>query len=285
MTTGVAVMTDVLRPGREEALAEWARRVRANRDQAERVRQGGPAPDFYAPVSSMFKADPHRSDEPVLDALRTLVRQGETWLDIGAGGGRYALPLALLAREVIAVEPSDSMLGVLRDGMAEHAIDNVRVVQSTWPPQDAVAADVALISHVGYDIEEIGPFLDAMDASARRLCAAVLVSGSPAAIAAPFWPAVHGEEREQLPGLDEFLVLQLARGRLCEVRLFERGAMTYADGEAPLSWLHQQLFIQSGGEKSQTLAAAVSRQLSSRDGRWAISWDPVPLGLVTWRPS
>lgn len=278
-------MTDILRPGREEALAEWARRVRTNREQAERVREGGPPSDFYAPVSSMFKADPRRSDEPVLDALRGLVRPGEAWLDIGAGGGRYALPLALLAREVIAVEPSAGMLGVLREGMAEHAIENVQVIQSTWPGEDVVRADVALISHIGYDIEQIGPFLDAMEAAAGRLCVAVLVSGSPAALAAPFWPPVHGEEREQLPGLDEFLVLQLARGRLCEVRLFERGVGTYTDPEAPLGWLHQQLFIQEGGQKSRRLAAAVSRQLTSRDGRWALSWEPVPLGLVTWKPA
>ena len=279
-------MPDILRPGREEALAEWSRRVQANREQAERVREGSPPADFYAPVSSMFKADPRRSDEPVLDALRALVQPGETWLDIGAGGGRYALPLALRAREVIAVEPSDGMLAVLREGMAEHGISNVRMVQSTWPREDAsVTADVALISHIGYDIEEIGPFLDAMEASARWLCVAVLVAGSPAAIAAPFWPPVHGEERDQLPGLSEFLLLQLARGRLSEVRLFERGAGTYAEREAPLGWLHQQLFIQEGGKKSRALAAAVSTQSSEREGRWALSWDPVPLGLVTWRPS
>jgi len=277
-------MADVLRPSRDEALAEWARRVRANREQAERVREGGPPRDFYAPVASAFKADPHRTGEPALDLLRSLVRPGESWLDIGAGGGRYALPLALVAGEVIAVEPSDGMLAVLHEGMAEHGIANVRIVQSTWPMADAPRADAALISHIGYDIEAIGPFLDAMEGSARRLCVAVLVSRSPAAVAAPFWPPIHKEEREQLPGLEEFLALQLARGRLCDVRILEREPMTYGDRDAPLGWLHQQLFIQEGGQKSGRLAAAVRDLITERDGRWAVSWEPVPLGVVSWRP-
>ena len=40
-----------------ELEAEWADRVRANRVQAERVREDK-AGDFYAPVSSLFVADP-----------------------------------------------------------------------------------------------------------------------------------------------------------------------------------------------------------------------------------
>ena len=67
--------------------AAWAERVRANREQAERVRECTTS-DFYAPVSSLFVADPRRTDEPVLDVLQALARPGATWLDIGAGAGR-----------------------------------------------------------------------------------------------------------------------------------------------------------------------------------------------------
>jgi len=46
----------------------WAERVRENREQAERFRETQ-TPDFYAPVSSLFVADPKRTDEPALVAL------------------------------------------------------------------------------------------------------------------------------------------------------------------------------------------------------------------------
>src|SRR4029079_1494870 len=72
----------------------WASRVRANREQVERIREVPDGQDFYAPVSSLFRADPTRTDDPVLHVLLDLVRHGETWLDVGAGAGRFALPIA-----------------------------------------------------------------------------------------------------------------------------------------------------------------------------------------------
>jgi len=75
----------------------WGERVRANREQVERVREVPDGADFYAPVSGLFRADPDRSDDPVLAELVTMATPGETWLDIGAGAGRYALPLARVA--------------------------------------------------------------------------------------------------------------------------------------------------------------------------------------------
>ena len=73
----------------------WAARVRANAEQVDRFREVPDGADFYAPVTGLFRADPRRTDEPVLDALLRSIEPGETWLDIGAGAGRYALPIAL----------------------------------------------------------------------------------------------------------------------------------------------------------------------------------------------
>src|SRR5437868_13409163 len=112
-------MTDALRPTAEAALGAWAARVRANREQVEQFREASPS-DFYAPVAGMFRADPRRTDEPALNFLRSLLEPNDVVLDIGAGGGRYALPVALVALEVIALDPSPGMLEVLRQGMAEH---------------------------------------------------------------------------------------------------------------------------------------------------------------------
>lgn len=277
-------MNDPLRPTASEALAAWAARVRANCEQAERFREAPERPDFCAPVASVFKADPHRTGEVALDILRSMVIPGETWLDIGAGGGRYALPLARLAREVIAVDPSAGMLAILRESMAENGIANVRVMEGRWPVAEPVEAEVTLIAHVSYDIEEIGPFLDAMEASARRLCVAVLLDRAPSAAAEPFWPPVHGEERVPLPALREFLALQLARGRLCEVRLTTREPLSYPDRELVPRFLRQQLFIEPGGEKDRRLEAAIDAVLTEREGRFAFSWEPTPLGIVSWAP-
>src|SRR3982074_2449339 len=120
-------MSDVLRPSAEAARSAWAARVRANREQVEQFREATPR-DFYAPVAGMFRVDPRRIDDPALDALRKLVRADDVLLDIGAGGGRLALPLALVAQRVVAIEPSEGMLRVLRESIAEYSISNIDVV-------------------------------------------------------------------------------------------------------------------------------------------------------------
>ncbi len=277
-------MPEVLRPTASEALNEWGRRVRANREQAERFREAPERPDFYAPVASGFAADPRRTDDPILELLCGLVQPGDIWLDIGAGGGRYALPIALIAREVVAVDMSEAMLRVLGEGAAANGIENVRPVRSPWPAAEPIKADGALISHVGYDIEEIGPFLDAMEAATRRVCVAILLAESPAQVAARFWPQIHGEEREPLPALPEFLNLLLARGHFFDLKMLTRPTQGYATLEAAGAFFRQQLFIEPGGAKDRQLQSILAAELRERDGRYALPVGPIPLGFVTWSP-
>ena len=202
---------------RAAAEAAWGARVRAHHEQTARVRETQEGGDFYAPVSRLFIADPRRTDDEVLPHLLPLARPEDTWLDIGAGAGRYALPLALRVRDVIALDPSAGMLDALREQATQHGISNVRAVEGRWPVDPAAGpsptADVALIANLGYDVEAIGPFLDAMEAAAGRLCVAILADRQPSSPAHVFWPLVHGEERAALPALGDFLDLLRARGR------------------------------------------------------------------------
>ena len=267
----------------------WAQRVRENRDQAERFRETQ-SPDFYAPVSSLFVADPRRTDEPALAALLATATEDQVWLDIGSGAGRYALPLALVVREVIAVEPSAGMRGALRTGMGEHGISNVRVVAGAWPESlerlgDLPAADISLIAHVGYDIESIGPFLDAMEAATRERCVAVLTDRSPASVADPFWPLVHGEDRVPLPALPDLLEVLHSRGRETEVVRVERPPRTFDSVPALTAFLRRQLFISEGGEKDLHFRAVLPDRIVNRDGGWTLLDPPAgSIGIVTWGP-
>jgi SAM-dependent methyltransferase len=271
----------------------WADRVRANREQVDRVREVPDGPDFYAPVTSLFRADPRRTDEPVLEVLRAVVAPGETWLDIGAGAGRYALPIALLAGEVIALDPSAGMLEALRDQMAEFDVRNVRPVEGRWPPDAALAAvlgpspiaDVALIAHVGYDVEAIGPFLEAMEGAARRLCVAILMERQPASVADPFWPPVHSESRVPLPALPDFLELLGDRGRKPAVTTVQRQPRTFATRAELAGFLRRQLWIADGGEKERRYRAALEELVVERDEGFGLrDQEPMSVGVVVWRP-
>jgi molybdenum cofactor cytidylyltransferase len=279
------------------AAAAWAARVRADHEQVDRLREVPDAPDFYAPVSSLFRADPHRVDDPQLAALLALARPEETWLDIGAGAGRFALPLALAVREIIALDPSAGMLEALRVGMSEHRIANIRIVEARWPLDPAEAArlgvgpgcaEVSLVAHLGYDIEAIGPFVDAMEAAARRRCVAVLMDRQPSSVADRFWPLVHGEPRVRLPALREFVKLLRARGRepiVSESPRPPRGFDSMAELER---FVRRQLWVAEGSAKDAVFVAALPDMAVERDGRWELVADPslppAVVGVVDWEP-
>ena len=221
---------------------------------------------------------------------------GETWLDIGAGAGRYALPIALALApsggRVIAVDPSAGMLDALREiaGRARHRPTS-RSSAGRWPPlagtAPSFAADVALIAHVGYDIEAIGPFVGAMEAVARRLCVAVLMERQPASIADACWPPVHGEERVPLPALPDFVELLRARGREPSVELLEREPRRFDSRDELEGFLRRQLWVEPG---SRPIAGSGRRSTGCssrrRDGRVGLrGQQPLPIGIVTWAPS
>ncbi len=273
----------------------WSDRVRRNRAQVERFREAPDGPDFYACVSAIFRDDPDRTGDPVLDVLRRHARPGDSWLDIGAGAGRYALPLARTVREVIAVDPSTSMLQELRSAGTEHAIANVRIVAGRWP--DAVATtgplagslpvDVALIAHVGYDIEAIGPFVDAMERAARRICLAVLMERSPALIAEPFWPPLHGEPRVALPALPAFTDLLAARGRRPEVEMVDASRRRWTTREELERYVRRQTWVAPGSEKDRRMLSLLDEWLvTNDDGSVELSVaEPLRVGVVSWSPA
>jgi SAM-dependent methyltransferase len=272
------------------AEAAWAARVRAHHEQTARLRETPEGGDFYAPVSRTFISDPRRSDDEVLDLLVSLAVPDESWLDIGAGAGRYALPLALRVHDVIALDPSPAMLAALREQAAEHGIANVRTVEARWPVDPAAApaptADAALIANLGYDVEAIGPFLDAMEAAAGRICVAILVDRPPARPAHAFWPPVHGEARAELPALDDFLDLLIARGRSPHEVRVPRPPHGFAAREELNRWLRNQLFVEPGSAKDAVLARELERRVVDHpDGSVTLaSQVPMMTGVVAWAP-
>ncbi len=275
---------------RAAAEAAWAARVLAHHEQTARVRETPEGGDFYAPVSRLFIADPRRTDDEVLDHLLPLARPDDRWLDIGAGAGRYALPLALRVREAIALDPSPGMLDALREQAVAHGIGNVRTLEARWPldPEygEPPAADSALIANLGYDVAAIGPFLDAMEAAVGRLCVAILADRQPSWPAHAFWPPVHGESRLELPALGEFLDLLRARGRTPRDVRVSRPVRGFPDRAELTRWLRNQLFLEPGSARDGLLAREVeSRAIEHADGSVGLSSQvAMATGIVSWEP-
>ena len=268
--------------------ADWSRRVAGNREQAERLREERGDGDHYRPLASMFRADPHRTDDEVLEALLAIAQASDTWIDVGAGAGRFSLPLALSVQSVIAVEPSGAMREEFANLQIEHGITNVELRKDRWPSDDPALTDigdVALISHVAYDIEPIDAFLDTLERSARRECVAVLFDRTPSAMFWQVWPAIHGEDQVQLPGGNEFIALLQARGADVETSMIvprgERPRFVFATLDDAVEWARRRLWLAEDTAKLPTLERSVQALLSEVDGGWTLPDRPEQM-LIRW---
>lgn len=91
----------------------------------------------------------------------------ETVLDIGAGTGRLAIPMAKAAKKVTAIDQSGGMLSCLRENMQAQGVTNIECIQKRWQdvgPGDLPVHDVVISSNsLGvYDLREALAKMDSL---------------------------------------------------------------------------------------------------------------------------
>jgi hypothetical protein len=245
--------TSVLRPSAAAAAAAWRALVLSEREQVERLPNRPRPEDFYGPVAESFKADPRRTTDPLLDILRAMVRPDETWLDVGAGGGRYRYPSPCW---LAASSPSNPL--------------PVCVVSWSRPVESSASTTWICSTSVG-----LAP-------RSRRLCVAVLFARAPISDFAPLWPLVHSEERDQLPGLAELTTLLFAKGRLPETRLLTIPLRTFPDLPSLHAAARRPLWVLEATEADGRLGEAVRQLAVPVEDGVALSTEPRKLAVVTW---
>ena len=265
------------------AIETWGEMVRVEHAQSDRMRGVRPT-DTWNQFAAQFRADPHRTGDHTVEALRSRLIPGETLLDIGAGGGRLALPLALTCSAVTAVEPSPSMCAVLRETAAEFSIENVHIVESAWLDADVEPADVALCSHVVYVIEDIGAFVRKMDRHARRLVMAIVFQASPLSQVYGLWERVHGETRHALPSLPHFLPVLDELGIQPQVtELDQQPPRTFNSIDEAREAVARWLYVTPETEAMTRLDQALQDTLREENGAWRIEGaQPSRPNIVSW---
>ncbi len=268
------------------ATQRWTEMIRVEHAQSDSRRKDEPQPaDSWTNFAQQFKADPRRTDDLLVNRLRELVTQDQVVLDVGAGGGRLALPLALSGKKVIAVEPSPSMCRVLREVAAESGVTNVQVVESGWLEADVPKVDVALCCHVLYVVQEIEAFVRKLEEHAARVLV-VLYQAPPQSQVYPLWEMVHGEPRLPLPSLPEFLEVldQLGIGPEVEVVHTERNR-GYDNLEAAKEQIARRLYVLPKSPEMELLESLLPQVLEERDGGFSIKGaEPLEPRVVSWRP-
>ena len=268
------------------AIETWGEMVRVEHAQSDRMRGERPA-DHWSRDAPSFKANPHRQGDPVVENLRSRLVPGETLLDVGAGGGRLALPLALTCSSVTAVEPSPSMCAVLRETAREHDIQNVSIVEAGWPGAPVEPADVTLCSHVVYVVEDIEPFVRKLDSHARRLALAVVFQFPPQSQMYALWEQVHGEIRHALPSLPQFIPVLEELGIHPEItELDAQPVMGFGSYEDARDAIARRIYVHPDTDAMSRLDRALDQSLHEHDGVWRIDGaQPVRPCIVSWQPT
>ncbi len=107
--------------------------------------------------------------DPLLDFVVGSIDGDMTVLDIGAGSGRWTIPLAATAKSVTAVEPSAEMLEVLRDNLKSNPT-NIEIIQSSWEEAAVEIYDIAVCAHSMYSSPDLASFVRKMEQHTRQTC-------------------------------------------------------------------------------------------------------------------
>ena len=190
------------------AASYYAARVDAVLTQRSRLRGPQPPGDLFAglrPDSTLLKVDPHRPLNKNLEIIASYIGPDDVVVDVGGGGGRISLPLALRCREVINVEPSAAMGAGFTANATRAGVANARVVEGDWLTIEPPLGTVALVNHVTYLTSEIVPFIEKLERAGQRRVLITVNSPPQPSQQRILYEQVHGEAEEIAPGHQELV--------------------------------------------------------------------------------
>jgi SAM-dependent methyltransferase len=173
------------------------------------------------------------------------LRPEDTVLDVGAGTGRLAVPIARIVAHVTALDPSGGMLSILREQMAAAGLTNYSTVTMRWEDaiigQDIEPHDV-VIAAFSLGFYDLAAALEKLDAAALRAVYLFWHAGEwrgPGEMA--LYRAVLGEEAAMRKGYPDYIypvnILHDA-GIYPNVRIYHAGKDTVYESveEAARTW-------------------------------------------------
>ncbi|MCB0045197.1 MAG: class I SAM-dependent methyltransferase [Caldilineaceae bacterium] len=243
---------------REEDLAHWERR-------AVRYAEEACLPGRY---------------EATLAALTELVRPTDTLLDVGAGAGRFALPLAAHVQQVTALDQAAPMLDILRAKADAEGIANVQLLRAAWEDATVEPHDVVLAAWSLYRQPDLVVSMQKLIAATRRTL--VIVAGTDDSIRGNpklgrFWP--QAEDGRRPMHLYLYGALWQA-GVYPDLRIvYEQNQVT---GATPLEVAQALAPANASGSEVEGFCAAITPELEETSSGWRYI-RPEPVALIVWQ--
>jgi len=271
-------------------VARWQQIVERRRAQMEAAyaRSRLENVDYWGRRAKAYRQALHeRTDEdPFLIRVRAAAGADSTVLDVGAGTGRHTLALAPHVRRVVAVDPSEAMLGLLREDVRSQGLRNVETLLSDWMTAEAEPADFVLCSHVLYPIADIVPFVRKLDASARRRVW-VYIRSDPLPTDMGLWSEFYGVPLQAQPVHMDLITVLAQAGIMADVEVVEhRFTLTFATFDEALVQVRNSLCLR---EDDVAANAKLGRLLEERliewpGGRIGPAVESARSAIISWAP-
>ena len=265
-------------------LVEWQARTHQGEQssEADSDHWRGKAQAFDDGVKERWvKPDSHR------DFILSLLRDSKdaTVLDIGAGTGGWAVPMARLARRVTAIEPSSEMIRFMKQNLEQEAIRNVEVVQGTWPDgrKGVGTHDFSLCSHSMYGCPDLPSFVHAMSDATRKTCLMLMRAPSHDGIMARAAMRIWGQPHDS-PNF------QVAYGAMLQMGVYAHVFMgtldqwkpwTSASLEEAVAEVKRRLGLASPSEHDPFLRDLIGSRLNWQEGKYVWPREVRPV-LMYW---
>ena len=143
-------------------------------------------------------------------------------LDIGCGGGIAAFAMGKKAGLVIGVDHQVEMLEMFSENAKERHIDS-KVYEGFWPEIESKVevADVAVAHHVVYNVQDIVPFIKAMNSHARKRVVIEMPQHHPLSNLSEAWKFFWNLDRPVNPTPQDFVDVLSELGINAHVQLWD----------------------------------------------------------------
>lgn len=223
------------------------------------------------------------STDPFVRVLSEALQPTDSVLDVGAGAGRYSMPIAAKVARLTAVEPSTGMRASFEEEAARRGINNITIVPSGWEDADVQSHDVAFVANVLYFVKDAVRFIEKLDAHGRRACFIHHRVEERASGLLPLYEQVWGHPRPPEPGALDLYNLLFSLGIRASLQLVPRPApVRFETGEDVMREARQSLeLLGDDTTHDQRIEAFLRGVVTRRDG--LLEFPPGPqMAIISW---
>jgi SAM-dependent methyltransferase len=224
---------------------------------------------------SFARSTRSRVDE-FLQVLAPYVSPRKTLIDVGAGAGRHAVPLAELTEWVTAVEPSEGMRAQIPPR------DNMTVVASTWEDAEVAPADLVICSHVMYGVESPVPFIAKLERAARERVFVMMREGDMPHVVTALRLRMPQDAGPPMPQFSDLFMLLMQMGIAPDVDFIRyRVVQRYRDLDEAVADCRPMF----GGDWDEAKTRSVLEEVLVREGDDLVfDAGPTLTGVAHWQP-